>query len=283
MAAGPKQLMLVPNWHHALPPELNEEPVYAWLDAHLQGKPLALEVSPVTVKDDGGQWIARWSFRGDGQSSDLIASYGEAGNWAGRYWHTFNAKIAEQSCKAELPTCTLPCYLSGSVTAKNGIRCSTPLVRVDGAISGVQFSNNVPDYDGCAEWGSFEEPQIAYLSRHDRSGQKRWIPRVSRDARQGQQSAILNPGTTPLAPILSTAMVKHRLTCFLKADKPVEVTVQLAGERRAARIETEWTEVGMDFTPPNELVGGLFANITIPAEAKVLIDAVSFRPVSVAN
>ena len=49
------------------------------------------------------------------------------------------------------------------------------------------------------------------------------------------------------------------------------------------QIETEWTEVGMDLTPPNDLMGGVPASITIPPGADVLLDAVSFRPVSTAK
>ena len=283
MAAGPKQLMLVPNWHHALPPERHDEQIYAWLDVYLQQKPLLLQVSPIAVNNEAGRLMARWDFQGDGVAADLIASYGDAGNWRGRYWHTIRAEIKGPMCQAELPASTLPCYVSGSVVNKNGIRVSTPLVRVDSAALGARASVPVPDYDGCAEWGGFEVDSIAYLTRHDRSGQMRWIPRVSRDAKQGKQSAILNGGTTALAPILSTATVPHRFTCFLKADKPVEVTVQLADERKGQQIQTQWTEVGMSLTPPNTLMGGVSASITIPPGAEVLVDAVSFRPVAVAK
>ena len=280
MAAGPKHLMLVPNWHHALPPRLNDDQVYAWLDAHLQHKSGFPKVSPVAVTHQAGRLIARWDFQGDGVAADLIASYGEAGNWRARYWHTLSAKIEGTTCQAELPPSTLPCYVSGSATDKSGIRCSTPLVRVDSAALGVKASIPVPDYDGCDTWGSFEQPQIAYLERHQASGQARWIPRVNDDAKEGKQSAILNAGNTVLAPILATASVPHRFVCFLKADKPIEVSVQLAGEHRSAQIKTEWTEVAIDVTPPNELMGGIPASITIPAEATVLLDAVSFRPVA---
>ncbi len=280
MAAGPKHLMLVPNWHHALPPKLNDDQVYAWLDAHLQRKRGFPSVSPVTVKHEAGRLIARWDFQGDGAAADLIASYGDAGNWRGRYWHTLKAEIEGTTCKADLPPSTLACYVSGSVTDKQGIRCSTPLLLVDSAALGFKSSISVPDYDGCAEWGSFEEPQIAYLMRHDRSGQTRWIPKLSHDAKEGKQSAILNTGRTILAPILSTATVPHRFVCFLKADKPIEVTVQLAGAQRTLQIGTEWTEFDMDVTPTSGLMGGIPASITIPAEATVLLDAVSFHPAS---
>jgi dienelactone hydrolase len=279
MAAGPKHLMLVPNWHHALPPRLNEDQVYAWLDAYLQPKLPFPQISPVAVQREAGRLIARWNFNGEGVTADLIASYGEAGNWRARYWHTLDASIEGKTCQAALPPSTLPCYVSGSVTDKNGIRCSTPLVRVDSAALGVMGSSPVPDYDGCAEWGSFEELQMAYLARHNMSGQARWIPSVSHDAKQGNQSAILKAGSTILAPILSTATVPHRFVCYLKADKPAEVTVQLAAERRSVRIETAWTKVEIELTSPYDLMGGIPASITIPAEATVLLDAVSFRPV----
>lgn len=279
MAAGPKHLLLVPNWHHALPPKLHDEPVLEWLDVYLQRKPPFLKVTPVVVKNEEGHLIARWTFDQDAVSADLIASYGDEGNWQGRYWHTFKGEIEGKTCRAELPASTLPCFVSGAVTDKNGRRSSTPLLRVDSAALGVKAASPVPDYDGCADWGGFEEEQIAYLTRHDRSGQSRWIPRLSRDAKEGEQSAILNPRTTSLAPILSTGTVPHRFTCFLKADKPVEVTVHLAGMQKTIRIETDWTEVGMNLTPPNDLMGAFSVSITIAPDVTVLIDAVSFRPI----
>ena len=43
-AAGPKLLSLLPNFQHALTPEVDEQ-VFAWLDAHLRGKPAFLKWS----------------------------------------------------------------------------------------------------------------------------------------------------------------------------------------------------------------------------------------------
>src|SRR5262249_57119367 len=132
-------------------------------------------------------------------------------------------------------------------------RSATLLVWVDSAELGVKAAQPVPDYDGCAEWGGFEEDQIAYLARHDRSGQRRWIPRISSDAHDGRQSAILPEGKTVLAPILSTAKIAHRFSCWMKADKPVDVTVQLAEDSKSFRIGTGWTRVDMTLTPANTL------------------------------
>ncbi len=280
MAAGPKHLMLVPNWHHALPPKLHDEPVLAWLDIYLQGKPPFLRVKPVSVKNEQGRLIARWEFEGEAAAADLIISFCEAGNWQGRCWQTLKAEIDGHTCRVEIPASTLPSLVSGAVVDKNGFRSSTPLLWVDSAALGVKASRPVPDYDGCAEWGSFEEEQIAYLVRHDRSGQKRWIPRVSSDAQEGRQSAVLEEGKTVLAPILSTATVRQRFTCFMKADQPVDVTVQLAEQTKTLRVGNEWTRVELTVTPANTLMGGLPASITVPAEAIVLVDTVQFRPVN---
>jgi dienelactone hydrolase len=279
MSAGPKHLMLVPNWHHALPPKLHDEPVLAWLDIYLQGKPTFQKVQPVTVKNEQGRLVARWEFEGDGVAADLIISFGESGNWVGRCWQTIGAEIDGHRCRAEIPATTLPSVVSGAVVDRSGFRSSTPLLWVDSAALGVKASRPVPDYDGCAEWGGFEEEQIAYLVRHDRSGQKRWIPRVSQDAREGRQSAVLPEGQTVLAPILSTAGIPHRFSCFMKADEPIEVSVQLAEQKKASRIGQDWTAVELTLTPAATLMGGIPASITVPPGASVLVDAIQFRPV----
>jgi dienelactone hydrolase len=280
MALGPRHLTLLPNWDHALPVRLSDETFLAWLDVHLQGKNALPTVTPIAVRNEAGRLIARWSFEGDVAAGDLIASYGDAGNWSGRFWHTFPAEIDGRTCRAELPAGTLSCYVSGSVVATNGLRSSTPLLQVDSGKLGVKATIPVPDYDGCREWGGFEESHIAYLERHTRSGQTRWIPRVSGDARDGVHSAILEPGRTVLPPILSTAGVPHRLTCSLKSDKPVTATVQLATQQKTFDIGTEWTEIQLEHTPPNDVMGGTPASLTIPAGTTALVDAIRFHPLA---
>src|SRR5262249_55739220 len=155
-----------------------------------------------------------------------------------------------RTCRAEIPPGTLACFVSGSVIDANGVRSSTPLLLVDSSALGVKATLPVPDYDGCAEWGGFEESQMLFLERHNRSGQARWIPPLSADAKQGKHAAIINRERTVLPPILSTATVPHRLRCCFKAAQPVEVSLQLAGEKKQFRVGTEWTEAVIDYTPP---------------------------------
>ena len=104
-------------------------------------------------------------------------------------------------------------------------------------------------------------------------------PGSRRKPERAKPVAILDRGTTVLPPILSTAGFPHRFTCFLKADKPCRVAVQLAAQHKEFAVGRHWMEVAMDFTPPNELMGVFPAAVTVPSDATVLISSVHFRPV----
>ncbi len=278
MAAGEKHLTLVPNWDHALPHQLGDEQVLGWLDTILKGRHIFPKVTPVRAKNEGGRLIARWSFDGSGATANLIASYGEPGNWRGRYWHTLRARIDGTMCQAEMPASQFPCFISGSVTSAEGYQSSTPLLRVDSAALGVKAPTLVPDFDGCEKWGGFEEDAIAYLTIHTHGGQKRWIPSLSSDAKEGKHSAILEPGETVLPPILCTANAPSRFSCYLKGARPVDVTVKLGDKTKTFQVGTMWKKVEMTFTPPNLLMGVFRASLTVPAGATVLVDVISFHP-----
>lgn len=278
LCGGPTHLTLVPNWDHAMPVAFHDSHLYVWLDVHLRGSPPLAKVSPVTVREDLGSLIASWTFQGTATSADLIVSYGADGNWRGRFWHTLPAEIIGQKCVVKLPAGTLPCYVSGAVVNSDGIRSSTALARVEVASLGLKPTVPCPDFDGCQEWGGFEPQHITFVERHTRSGQTRWIPKLSTDAKEGQHAAILEKDVTLLPPILSTADLSHQFSCFLKADEPRTVTIQLASEVREFSIGTDWTEVRMSMTPPNEVMGVFAATIKVPPEARILIDAIRFRP-----
>ena len=278
MCAGPTHLTLLPNWDHAMPQKFHNEHVYDWLDVHLRGKSAFTRISPVTVTNEASSLVARWNFDGDAMSADLIASYGEDGNWRGRYWHTLPAEIAGKACHVTLPAGTLPCFVSGAVVSSAGARSSTSLLRVDAEQLGIKASVPGLDYDGCCEWGGFEEHQIAFLARHNSCGQVRWMPKLSTDAKEGMYSAILNVDRTVLPPILSTANVPHEFSCFMKSEVPATVTVQLAGDTKEFSVRSEWTRIAMNLTPVNSLMGGIAATIVTAPDSRVLVDAIRFRP-----
>ena len=164
---------------------------------------------------------------------------------------------------------------------QHGFRSSTPLVEIDPMSLGLpKRARQVPDYDGCVEWGDFEESQMAFLARHTRSGQTRWVPDVSSDAYAGRAAAIVKPGTTELPKILSTALIPHRFSCHMKAVSPTEAVVQIADKQLQRTIGTDWTEIAIEHTPSQNIIGEIPASITIPSGSTVLVDAISFHPMN---
>jgi dienelactone hydrolase len=283
LAAGPKHLSLLPNWNHALTPQLDEQ-VFAWLDVHLKGAAGFLAVTPLEIVRDNGRTLARWSFRGPrkARTAELHLSHGAAGNWHGRYWTTIRAIVKDQRCEVVLPASSLPYHLTGTIIDHEGFRYSTPLLLVDVAKAGLHDPRATPDYDGCAEWGGFEEAQVnGYLKLHGLP-----VPPLSRDAREGQQSALLKPGATTLPPILCTTELPHRLRLFARAEKPTEMTLRLSGRGDGApimkdwsiKVGTEWMQVELDYVPPRALALTLQAVVTVPAGGSVQLDAVCFEP-----
>jgi len=283
MTPGVKHLSLMPNWDHAFPGSFVTQ-TFAFLDVHLKGAPAFNRVTPVNVVKRGEDLVAEWKFSGPRKvtSADLILSYGEAGNWTSRYWKTLPARIQGQTCTAMLPASSLPYYIGGTIYNADGFRTSTQLQRVFTPDFGIAGTAAV-DYDGAGEWGGFEEQHINYFREHGYTA-----PPVSNDARDGKQAAVLNAGKTLVYPLYFTVGVPHRLSCFLKADKPTPVTLDLGGQfngkpvnqTKEFQVGTDWTEVSLDFTPPPVTAVKLGVTFTVPEGSTVLADSVSFRPLS---
>jgi len=283
MASGPKHLSLLPNWDHGLDGEVGEQ-VFAWLDVHLKGEPAFLRVTPLRLTRVGDEVVAEWSFEGPrkARSAEIILSYGEAGNWTRRYWITLPAELKKGRCTSKLPSCDLPYFISGTIVDTNDFRYSTPLLRAPPGEFGAAGHKAMLDYNGCGMWGDFEEKQVRYLEAHS------WAcPPISRDAKQGNQSAQLKPGgKTVLPPIFFTAGAPQRFSCFLKGANATSVVIELGGnfdgtpvvERKEFPVGTKWGEVSLQFTPPHVLSTDLRATISVPDNVPVLVDAVSFRP-----
>src|SRR5262249_42681714 len=130
-AGGPKHLSLLPNWDHALTPRLDEQ-VFAWLDVYLQGKLAFLRVSRPEMKSEGGRRTVRWRFDGPRQATaaELLVSYGNGGNWRGRYWLVVKGTVQGKECQAVVPAGGLPCFVSGTVLDSDGFRYSTDLLQL---------------------------------------------------------------------------------------------------------------------------------------------------------
>ena len=282
MAGGPKHLALIANWDHGLPPVMDDE-VFGWLDVHLQGKPAYPQATPITVKKRGNELVGQWSFTAPPErkivAADLILSYGEAGNWRSRLWITLPVQMAGQTCTVTLPASTVPYFISGAVVEENGYRHSTPLLQVDPRQYGVKVTP--PVVDSFAEWGGFETSLPAYMYAYPKI-------QTSPDARSGKQSLVLKPGRFVLPQVLFIAGCRYQLTGYLKADQPTSVTVQLVGrfdrlrrtEERTVDVGTTWTTVSLEYQTVPAMTTELSLIITSPNGRTVLLDDLSFRPVS---
>ncbi len=136
------------------------------------------------------------------------------------------------------------------------------------------------DYDGCAEWGGFEEPQMLYLSKGIQRfpGQTRWDTRVvNHQVHDGHYSALVPQGVSDLPPILWASAIPHRFACHLKSDKAVNVKLQVGLIQKSCQVTAEWREFSLDVTPPDP-IHTVTAKLTVPAGASVFVDTVSFRP-----
>ena len=282
-AGGPKHLSLMPNWDHGLPPQIDDQ-VFGWLDAHLRGKPPFVAVTPLSIVYRKTP-VARWTFTPvpgrTVKAAELALSFGEAGNWHGRYWMLMPVRIEDTQCEAELPVTGLPFHITGTVIDEQGYRYSTPLLRVDTNQNPWVPRPKTLDYNG-AIWGDFEESSLviarAFAMR---------IPPLVTDAHDGAQAAKMPAGRHVLPPIYFTAGVPHRLTCYLKSAAPATVTCMLSGRfdgavltlEKTIPVGTEWVPASLDYTPPAALSGSLSVEFTVPKDAEVLLDSVSFRPI----
>ena len=73
-----------------------------------------------------------------------------------------------------------------TVIDSDGYHYSTPLtgINTDGPPA-----EPIWDYDGCVMWGGWEEEHVKYLKLHGLA-----VPPLSKDAKEGKQSAALKPG-----------------------------------------------------------------------------------------
>jgi dienelactone hydrolase len=287
--AGHKHLSLLPNFNHALTPALDEQ-VFAWLDVHLQGKPGFLQVGDVTVRGDGKDWEPVWTFKGPRKvvKAELLFSPGKAGNWASRPWLTVPAKFNANTgaCTAPGPVGAVDGFCCGTVIDSDGFRYSTPLYPLQLPAAKDKPPLTAWDYDGCAMWGGWEETHVNYLRLHGLD-----VPPLSKEAKEGQNAAVLKAGKTTLPPILFTCGVRHRVSCWLKADKAADVvlTVGLTADgkgfapSKVVKVGAQWTEAEVEFEPPAALSASARLVIETPAGATVLLNAVRCRPVLKGN
>ena len=307
-AGGPKHLALLPNWDHALSPNLDDE-IFAFLDVHLKGAPPLSEVTPVTVKKEGNGLVAQWNASGPRKlkSAELYISPGGDGNWRSRPWTVLPAMMVATGignittvCSANLPASSMPYYVIGTVIDDSAYKSSTPLLRVDPADFKMPATTAVPATDGCREWGDFEESRTklpedyAKWTDADRAQHmKGYIPLhgygcppLSPDAHTGKQAAVIT-GSVGMPPARFIAGVPQQISCWMKAEQPAEVTIaftetadkQKYEAKKTFTVGTEWAQFTLDILPIAGYDTGATLTFTAPKDVKVLLDTVTLKPV----
>jgi len=301
---GPRHLALLPNWDHAMTPNMDDE-IFAFLDVYLKGAPPLDEVTPVTVKKVGNELVAQWNASGPRKitSAELYLSPGDDGNWRYRPWTVLPASMTNTAtgltCNVKLPASSIPYYIIGTIIDSDAYKSSTPLLRVDPASYGALAKSPIPAVDGCREWGDFEGSQTqlpgdyAKWSDADKvQNTKGYIPLhgfgcppLNPDAHTGKQAAVIQ-GSVGMPPARFIAGVAQQITCWMKAEKPVEVTIsfhetadrQKYDAAKAFAVGTEWTPVTLDILPITGYDTTALLTFAAPNDVKVLLDTVMLKP-----
>lgn len=300
-AGGPKHLALLPNWDHALSPNLDDQ-LFAFLDVHLKGAKPLTEVTPITVKKAGNTLVAQWNASGPRKikSAELYLSPGDDGNWRSRPWSVLPATIKDTVCTVKLPDASIPYYITGTVIDDSAYKSSTPLLRVDPADFGAAAKGAIPPVDGCREWGDFEElatkmpEDFAKWGEADKAqNTKGYIPLhgypcppLDPDAHTGKQAAVIK-GSVTMPPARFIAGVPQQISCWMKAEQPAEVTIaftETADKRkydakRTFTVGTEWAQYTLDILPIAGYDTAATLVFTAPKDVKVLLDTVTLKPV----
>jgi len=296
---GPKHLALMPNWDHAMTPNMDDE-IFAFLDVYLKDAPPLDNVTPLTVKEEGNSMVASWTVSGPREikQAELYLSPGDDGNWRCRAWATLPATIKGKQCSVKLPPLAIPCYIIGTVIDGDAYKTSTPLLRVDPIFYKSIQVTAISMIDGCGEWGDFEESQTKLPPDYEKWGETEkaqnrngyiplhgyGCPPESADAHTGKQAAVIQ-GSVNMPPARFVAGVPQQISCWMKAEKPADVTVtfhetadgQQYDAAKTVAIGAEWTQVTLDILPIAGYDTAQTLTVTAPKDVKVLLDTVTLK------
>lgn len=320
---GDKRMGILPHWAHAFDENMDNQ-VLDWFDIYLlhTRKPYN-KVSELKMANEDGKLVGRWTWSGENpvRKAELVVSYGRALPWHGwlrRYHHPFAAGIDGNAASAEIPVPEpgLQLFAFGNVVDDRGVLISTVPVKVTPAELGIAKSTGKPALNACP-FGDFEPEDIVFASRMGWGA----LPKMADPAEKhhGQQCVRIaarkapkkgNPRKVSM-PLYNAYEQSHRLSVWLKTDRPTKVDLLVKGlppanwtskavkailatmpdaaklpegakfpsYSREAQVATEWRELTLDCPFDGVPVEGYDLVISVPDdEATVWLDDVKFTP-----
>jgi hypothetical protein len=274
---GDKRLTVIPNFDHALTPDVDEQ-IFAWLDYHLKGKgsPFPTVGNPTASVEQGKLRLA-FDASQPTESAFVCVSYGPAGWWPSRVWHTVSAERgADGRWSAFVPT-PMPdqpvfCY-ANAVEAGTHKLVSSAIVSFLPKEMGVNTSSAWPKTNGFL-WGDSEPEGI-------RTANLMYWPGLVVDetvAHSGRSSLKIDASGSkePVEFMLRHGrvqpLVTNLLRVWLKADRDdVEVKLTFDESVRTVRVGTEWKQFSL-WADPLPAADRLNITVTVPGGRIVWLD-----------
>jgi dienelactone hydrolase len=311
-AIGEKRIAIVPDRDHGFPPNIDQQ-LLDWFDIYLTrtrspyNKPGAL-----VVEKQDNRLIAHWTWTGANPAgrAELVVGYGKLLPWHGwvqRYYLTVPATLGKESARAEIPVPEpgLEVYAFGNLYDEHDVLVSTEPVSVLPSEKGITAATAKPVINTFPH-GGFEADDLSALKSLGISfgvgdpGQAQSGTQSVRFEKQARLKLLFVPDHA------------HRLSLWLKAEKPITLTVQVtpgvvaqapaikaiasalpgadaSGEKPLpftlnAQAGPDWKEIVLDCPFSGKPVNGYELTITPPRQAKgespsrYWVDTLRFEP-----
>jgi len=319
---GEKRMAIVPNWAHALPVNVDQM-LIDWFDVYLTKtrKPYN-QPGEMTAKNVDGKLIASWDWTGDNliTKAELVVSYGAVRPWhcwVYRYHYVIPAKIDGRTASAEIPVFEpgFELLAYGNITDERGVVTSTIPIAVQPDKLGITDPTAKQNFSTVLVT-DFSPEEMVFLERHGTP-----VPgKPDTNEKQGgaQSLRVDDPKAVVSMKLGHVPEHGHRLTLWLKADRPATIQVKVVGAPPAnwgwpivdmlrrqyagtpdikpedivlpvftldAGVDTEWREFALDCPFDGMPVEGYNLVISQAAggEAVYWIDTIGFEPQWKAN
>ena len=313
---GEKRMSIVPNWAHAFPENIDQM-LIDWFDVYMTGtrKPYN-QPGRIKAGQVDGKLIASWDWSGDNavKKAELVVSYGAVRPWhcwVYRYHLVVPARIDGATASAEIPVYEpgLEMLVYGNVTDQQDVVTSTVPITVQPDKLGVDRRTARENFNA-ALVRDFSAEEMVFLRRHGTI-----VPgEGDTDQKQAglQSLRVEEPQATLPLKLGHVPQRAHRLTLWLRAEKPTTIRVQVVGAvprwnsavveiiRRQypgaaaikhadiqqpvftldAPVDSQWREFSLDCPFDGMPVEGYNLHITQAAggDAVYWIDTIGFEP-----